>query len=104
MSPYRKSPLSAAAGGARPPFRARSADEVKRLGQALCDLSSGGKVPVYLAAPPPPSTGINPGLLACAKPASAQMDVDRGVSGVLTYDRGAGQGANFMPTPAFALA
>jgi len=83
---------------------ARSADEVKRLGQALCDLSSGGKVPVYLAAPPPPSTGINPGLLACAKPASAQMDVDRGVSGVLTYDRGAGQGANFMPTPAFALA
>jgi len=96
----------------------RSPEDTERLGQAICELSAGGRVPVYLASPPPAAAGhgdseINQPLLACAKPVSAEMDAERGVSGVLTYQNGvcttpeAGRPCKrsaFMPSPAFAMA
>ncbi len=69
---------------------ARSPEDQAALGRAICDLNARGKVPVYLAAPAPSSgrdqgAPINARLLECAEPVNAQMDVERGVSGVLTY-------------------
>jgi CHASE2 domain-containing sensor protein len=86
---------------------ARSPQDQARLGRAICDLNAQGKVPVYLAAPAP-SLGrddgarINAPLLECAEAVNAQMDVERGVSGVLTYASGAGA-AGSRWTPAFAM-
>ena len=86
---------------------ARSSEDQAALGRAICDLNARGKVPVYLAAPAPSvnretGTPINAGLLECAEPVNAQMDVERGVSGVLTYLHGGGTSA-FRWTPAFAM-
>jgi CHASE2 domain-containing sensor protein len=86
---------------------ARGEDDLARLGRALCDLNAGGKVPVYLAAPAPApgrpdAPRINAPLLECAEAVSAQMDVERGVSGVLTYANGTGR-APLRWTPAFAM-
>ena len=86
---------------------ARSSEEQAVLGRAICDLNARGEVPVYLAAPAP-SAGqdqgapINARLLECAEPVNAQMDVERGVSGVLTYLHGSGA-STFRWTPAFAM-
>lgn len=86
---------------------ARGGEDLARLARAICDLHAGGKVPVYLAAPA--SAGgagggsrVNAPLLECAEAVSAQMDVERGVSGVLTYANGSGA-APFLWTPAFAM-
>lgn len=86
---------------------ARSPEDLARLGRAICDLNKRGKVPVYLAAPAPSlgrdgGTRVNPPLLECAEAVNAQMDVERGVSGVLTYANGGGQ-PEFVWTPAFAM-
>jgi CHASE2 domain-containing sensor protein len=86
---------------------ARSPEDQAMLGRAICDLNARGKVPVYLAAPAPssgrdPGPPINAPLLECAEPVNAQMDVERGVSGVLTYLHGSGTTA-FRWTPAFAM-
>ena len=86
---------------------ARSPEDQAALGRAICDLNARGKVPVYLAAPAPSSgrdqgSPINARLLECAEPVNAQMDVERGVSGVLTYLHGSGTSA-FRWTPAFAM-
>ncbi len=90
---------------------ARSPEDQAALGRAICDLNARGKVPVYLAAPAPSSdrdqgAPINARLLECAEPVNAQMDVERGVSGVLTYlhgNRPGGGDARFRWTPAFAM-
>ena len=86
---------------------ARGAEDLDRLRRAICELNAGGRVPVYLAAPAPPAgkpegTQINAPLLECAEPANAQMDAERGVSGVLTYTNGSGSG-RFRWSPAFAM-
>ena len=98
----------------------RPADDVERLGRAICHLRDSRldekkTVAVFLAAPPPPDKpsprpagaggGIAAGLLTCATPVSAQMDVERGVSGVLTYAacRGEECHGDAMPTAAFAM-
>jgi hypothetical protein len=86
---------------------ARSPEDQAALGRAICDLNARGKVPVYLAAPAPSAnretgTPINAALLECAEPVNAQMDVERGVGGVLTYLHGGGTSA-FRWTPAFAM-
>jgi CHASE2 domain-containing sensor protein len=86
---------------------ARSPEDQAALGRAICDLNARGKVPVYLAAPAPSSNRdhgapINARLLECAEVVNAQMDVERGVSGVLTYLHGSGTSA-FRWTPAFAM-
>lgn len=86
---------------------ARSPEDQAALGRAICDLNARGKVPVYLAAPAPSSdrdhgAPINAPLLECAEPVNAQMDVERGVSGVLTYLHGSGH-STFRWTPAFAM-
>lgn len=86
---------------------ARPPEDLARLGRAICDLNAGGKVPVYLAAPAPAlgaadGSRINAPLLECAEAVNAQMDVERGVSGVLTYAHGGGT-APFQWTPAFAM-
>ena len=78
---------------------ARSAEDQAALGRAICDLNARGKVPVYLAAPAPSSgrdqgSPINARLLECAEPVNAQMDVERGVSGVLTYLHGTAGGGD----------
>jgi len=86
---------------------ARSPEDQAALGRAICDLNARGKVPVYLAAPAPSGnretgTPINAALLECAEPVNAQMDVERGASGVLTYLHGGGT-STFRWTPAFAM-
>ena len=86
---------------------ARGPDDLARLGRAICDLSAGGKVSVYLAAPAPAEgkpdgARVNAPLLECAEPVNAQMDAERGVSGVLTYANGSGH-APLRWTPAFAM-
>ena len=86
---------------------ARSPEDQALLRRAICDLNARGKVPVYLAAPAPgggrdESARVNPVLLECAEAVNAQMDVERGVSGVLTYAHGGGTSA-FTWTPAFAM-
>jgi CHASE2 domain-containing sensor protein len=94
----------------------RPTDDVKRLGRAICHLRDSRlrekkTVAVFLAAPPPterPSprpAGIAADLLACATPVSAEMDVERGVSGVITYAacRGEGCKGDAMPSAAFAM-
>jgi hypothetical protein len=82
---------------------ARAPEDLARLGRAICDLGAGGRVPVYLAAPAlgPGVAPINAPLLECAEAVNAQMDTERGVSGVLTYAHGAGE--PFRWTPAFAM-
>ena len=86
---------------------ARSPEDQALLARAICDLNARGKVPVYLAAPAPSGgrdegARVNPALLECAEAVNAQMDVERGVSGVLTYAHGGGTGG-FRWTPAFAM-
>jgi CHASE2 domain-containing sensor protein len=86
---------------------ARSPEDQALLTRAICDLNARGKVPVYLAAPAPgggrdEGARVNPVLLECAEAVNAQMDVERGVSGVLTYAHGGGTSA-FTWTPAFAM-
>jgi CHASE2 domain-containing sensor protein len=104
----------------------RPIDDVKRLGRAICHLRDSRRhetkpvtVAVFLAAPPPPDTpspgsaagghDLAPELLACATPVSAQMDVERGVSGVLTYaacrsaERAEDCHRDDMPSAAFAM-
>ena len=107
----------------------RRADDVNLLSRAICSLSDNGRVPVFLAAPPPPSHrpargrsgraggeaapseakgagAINKALLACAQPVDAQMDTERGVSGVLTYAACPSpecDGSGGMLTPAFGM-
>ena len=101
----------------------RAGDDVAGLGRAICALSKSREaekrtVRVFLAAPPPdtsdlgprradPKTGgVNPKLLECATPVNAQMDVERGASGVLTYGACRGtdcQRDDVMKSPAFAM-
>jgi hypothetical protein len=86
---------------------ARGPEDLATLGRAICHLNARGKVPVYLAAPAPSSNQdhgapINAPLLECAEAVNAQMDVERGVSGVLTYRHGGGA-SPFRWTPAFAM-
>lgn len=86
----------------------RRPEDVERLSGAICTLKHAGS-DVYLAVPAPVASGerpseVVPGLLACAAPASAQMDSEHGVSGVLTYGNGAATPTGFLPTPAFAMA
>ena len=96
----------------------RPADDVKRLGHAICRLRDSRQdeqrtVAVFLAAAPPaegpsprPAGGIPRELLACATPVDAQMDAERGVSGVITYAacrQEPCQGTPSMPSAAFAM-
>jgi CHASE2 domain-containing protein len=86
---------------------ARSPEDQTLLTRAICDLNARGKVPVYLAAPAPSGgrddgARIAPVLLECAEAVNAQMDAERGVSGVLTYAHGGGT-SGFTWTPAFAM-
>lgn len=86
----------------------RSPADVARLAEAICALAQVGTA-VYLAAPATDSnqahpSRITPALLQCATPVSAQMDTEQGVSGVLTYSNGVGDGPEFMATPAFSMA
>ncbi len=85
--------------------------DLGRLRQVMCGLNEAG-VAVYLAVPASAAdpnddrTDVLPELRACARPVSAQMETEQGVSGVLTYSNGhrVGTGAQFLPTPAFAVA
>ncbi len=86
---------------------ARSPEDQALLARAICDLNARGKVPVYLAAPAPEGgrdegARVTPALLECAEVVNAQMDVERGVSGVLTYAHGGGR-SEFRWTPGFAM-
>jgi CHASE2 domain-containing sensor protein len=86
----------------------RSPADVERLSQAICGLTQAG-TSVYLAAPAG-TAGSNgtsevlPGLVTCAKLASAQIESPLGSSGVLTYSTGVRTPSGFRPTPAFAMA
>ena len=88
----------------------RRREDVERLSEAICTLRDAG-TKVFLAVPAPMTgsapdrpTPIVPGLLECAAPASAQMDEEHGVSGVLTYANGVRGSTPFLPSPAFAMA
>jgi hypothetical protein len=93
----------------------RSGQDIGRLNQAICGLQESGTV-VYLAAPPAPAGktsghGLRDGLKrSCFEIVTAQMDVEQGANGVLTYSHGAcaapdpdGLCREFVWTPAFAM-
>ena len=102
----------------------RAGDDVTALSRAICEVTrsragEGRTVRVFLAAPPPPDSGdlgakradprtggVNAKLLECATAVNAQMDTERGSSGVLTYGACRGsdcQRDDVMKSPAFAM-
>jgi CHASE2 domain len=88
----------------------RATQDVGPLNEAICGLRD-AKIPVYLAASPlriGAGDGLREGLdRSCFTPVDAAMDVESGVSGVLTYracrDPESCRAPEHMLTPAFAI-
>jgi CHASE2 domain-containing protein len=83
----------------------RPREQVDQLSKALCVLKDAVKDKVYLAVP---ALAELPATLEkfseCVTLVSAQMDSERGRSGVVTYSNGVLISRRFFATPAFAMA